>query len=48
MIIKADKEGMALLAQVKDALLKGHGTAAIPLFNALEQNAKPLDETKED
>lgn len=46
MVIKADQEGIELLKRVQDALLRGHGTAAIPLYNALEQNTTELD--KED
>ena len=36
MILKCDKEARDLLLTVGDAILRGGGRQAIPLFNALE------------
>ncbi len=47
MIIKADKEGLELLKQAQDALLRGHGTAAIPLYNAIENAITELKDEDE-
>lgn len=44
MIIQVDKEGEELLAQIKDALLRGYGVAAIPLYNALVEHIKLIEE----
>lgn len=45
MIIQADKEGINLLVQVQDAILRGHGLNGVQLYTALQQAVKPIDET---
>lgn len=36
-MIKADEEGMRLIKQLEDAVLKGFGLAAVDLINQIEK-----------
>jgi len=46
MTIKADEQGKELIRQVQDALLRGHGLAAVQLVNELN-DVEDIEDTKE-